>query len=201
PWTVASYMVEGGSGGDFANVKAWAYRDPDSFAGLIDLLVEVTAEYLLRQVDAGADVLQIFDSWAGVLPDAALERWALEPTAEIVRRVRARRPEVPIVVFPRGIGASYLRYAVECDCAGLSLDTGVAPAWAARELQPKKVLQGNLDPLLLVVGGEAMRDAAMRILDSLGDRRFIFNLGHGILPQTPPEHVATLCSLVHDWRR
>ena len=201
PWTVASYMVEGGSGGDFATIKAWAYGDPDSFAGLIDLLVEVTAEYLLQQVDAGADVLQIFDSWAGVLPDAALERWGLQPTAEIVRRVRAKRPEVPIIVFPRGVGANYLRYAAECDCAGLSLDTSVAPAWAARELQPRKVVQGNLDPLLLVVGGDAMRDVATRILDSLGDRRFIFNLGHGILPQTPPEHVAALCGLVHDWRR
>jgi len=201
PWTVASYMVEGGSGGDFATVKTWAYRDPDSFAGLIDLLVEVTAEYLLQQVDAGADVLQIFDSWAGVLPEAALERWALRPTTEIVRRVGAKRPGVPIVVFPRGIGANYLRYANECDCTGLGLDTTVSPVWAALELQPKKIVQGSLDPLLLVVGGDAMRDAAKRILDSLGDRRFIFNLGHGILPQTPPDHVADLCSFVHDWRR
>jgi len=201
PWTVASYMVEGGGGGDFSAVKAWAYRDPDTFARLIDLLVEVTAEYLLQQIDAGADVLQIFDSWAGVLPDAALELWALRPTAEIVRRVQARRSEVPIVVFPRGIGAGYVRYVDECDCAGLSLDTGVAPTWAARELQPKKIVQGNLDPLLLVVGGDAMRDAAKRILDVLGERRFIFNLGHGILPQTPAGHVADLCALVHDWRR
>jgi uroporphyrinogen decarboxylase len=201
PWTVASYMVEGGGGSDFSTVKAWAYREPDSFAGLIDLLVEVTAEYLLQQIDAGADVLQIFDSWAGVLPDSALERWALRPTVEIVRRVGAKRPDVPIVVFPRGIGANYLRYASECDCTGLSLDTSVAPAWAARELQPLKVVQGNLDPLLLVVGGDAMRDAAKRILDSLGDQRFIFNLGHGILPQTPADHVAALCDLVHDWRR
>jgi len=201
PWTVASYMVEGGGGSDFAIAKAWAYREPESFSQLIELLVDATSAYLLQQVEAGAEILQIFDSWAGVLSPSALERWCLQPTAEIVRRVKAKHPEVPIVVFPRGIGASYARYAAECGCDGLSLDTAVAPEWAAAALQPSMTMQGNLDPLVLVAGGDAMRAEATRILERLGAGPFVFNLGHGIVPQTPPEHVAALCELVHDWRR
>jgi uroporphyrinogen decarboxylase len=201
PWTVASYMVEGSGGSEFATVKGWAYREPESFALLIELLVDATGAYLLRQVEAGAEILQIFDSWAGMLSPAALERWALQPTAEIVRRVKARHPDVPIVVFPRGVGASYARYAAECGCDGLSLDSTVAPEWAAATLQPRVAVQGNLDPLALVTGGGAMREEVTRILGRLGGGPFVFNLGHGILPQTPPEHVAALCELVHDWKR
>jgi uroporphyrinogen decarboxylase len=201
PWTVASYMVEGRGGSDFALAKGWAYREPESFGTLIDLLVEATTAYLLLQVEAGAEILQIFDSWAGALSPAALERWALRPTAEIVRRVKARYPDISIVVFPRGIGASYARYVAECGCDGLSLDTTIAPEWAASTLQPGVAVQGNLDPLVLVVGGDALRVEATRILEQLGAAPFIFNLGHGILPQTPPEHVAALCDLVHGWKR
>jgi uroporphyrinogen decarboxylase len=201
PWTVASYMVEGRGGTDFMAVKAWAYGEPDSFARLIELLVDATAAYLLQQAEAGAEVLQIFDSWAGVLPERELERWSLRPTAEIVRRVKAAKPEIPIVVFPRGAGAAYVRYAAECGCDGLSLDASVPVSWAARELQSAKAMQGNLDPMMLVVGGQAMRDETRRILDCLGRGPFVFNLGHGILPSTPPEHVAELCDLVHDWKR
>jgi uroporphyrinogen decarboxylase len=201
PWTVASYMVEGAGGSDFAIAKAWIYREPESFGLLIDLLVDATSAYLLQQVEAGAEILQIFDSWAGVLSPSALERWCLQPTAEIVRRVKARHPHVPIVVFPRGIGASYVRYAAECGCDGLSLDTAVAPEWAAATLQPKLAVQGNLDPLVLVAGGDAMREEATRILERLAAGPFVFNLGHGILPQTPPDNVAALCELVHDWKR
>lgn len=201
PWTVASYMVEGGSSTGFETVKSWAYREPDSFQILIGLLVDATAAYLCRQAAAGADVLQIFDSWAGVLPAPEVERWCLEPTAEIVRRVRAAHPDLPIVAFPRGIGASYLRYAAACGCDGLNLDTGIPTSWAATQLQPHCALQGNLDPLLLVTGGPAMREAAERILQDLSRGPFIFNLGHGIVPQTPPEHVAELCRIVHAWKR
>jgi len=201
PWTVASYMVEGGGGTDFAIVKTWAYREPESFRLLIELLVDATSAYLVQQIEAGAEILQIFDSWAGVLSPAALERWALRPTAEIVRRVKARHPDIPIVVFPRGIGASYARYAAACGCDGLSLDTGVSPEWAAAALQPTATVQGNLDPLVLAAGGSAMREEATRILERLGGGSFIFNLGHGIVPQTPPDHVAALCELVHDWKR
>jgi len=201
PWTVASYMVEGSGGSEFATVKGWAHREPESFGLLIELLVDATAAYLLQQVEAGAEILQIFDSWAGMLSPAGLERWALQPTAEIVRRVKARYPGVPIVVFPRGIGASYARYAAECGCDALSLDTTVAPEWAAAALQPSMTVQGNLDPLALVAGGSTMRDEATRVLEGLAGGPLVFNLGHGILPQTPPEHVAALCELVHDWKR
>jgi uroporphyrinogen decarboxylase len=201
PWTVASYMVEGRGGSDFAAIKAWAYGEPDSFGLLIDLLVDATSAYLIRQVEAGAEVLQIFDSWAGMLSPDALERWALRPTAEIVRRVKAKHPSVPIVVFPRAVGASYGRYAAACGCDGLSLDTGVPPEWAATTLQPTVAVQGNLDPLVLVNGGSAMRDEAAHILEGLAGGPFVFNLGHGILPQTPPEHVAALCEFVHGWKR
>ncbi|MGH6961042.1 MAG: uroporphyrinogen decarboxylase [Dongiaceae bacterium] len=201
PWTVASYMVEGSGGSEFATIKGWAYREPESFSLLIELLVDATSAYLLQQIDAGAEVLQIFDSWAGVLSPAALERWALQPTAEIVRRVKAEHPDVPIIVFPRGVGAAYARYAAECGCDGLSLDSTVAPEWAAAALQPSMAVQGNLDPLALVAGGSAMREEATRILERLGGGPFVFNLGHGIVPQTPPDHVAALCELVHDWKR
>lgn len=201
PWTVATYMVEGRGGSDFATVKGWAYRDPDSFDALISLLVEATSAYLLQQVEAGAEVLQLFDSWAGVLSPLALERWGLRPTAEIVQRVRAAHPEVPVIVFPRGVGASYKRYAAACGCDGLGLDTAVPLDWAAAELQPLACLQGNLDPLVLLAGGVAMRAEATEILRRLGGGPFVFNLGHGILPQTPPEHVAALCRLVKGWTR
>jgi uroporphyrinogen decarboxylase len=199
PWTVASYMVEGRGGTGFETVKAWAYGEPESFDALIALLIDATSSYLLQQVEAGAEVLQIFDSWAGALSPLALERWGLRPTAEIVRRVKAVHPRVPIIVFPRGIGAAYRRYAATCGCDGLSLDTSVPPTWAASELQPIVAVQGNLDPLALVAGGTAMREEATPILERLSSGRFIFNLGHGIVPQTPPEHVAELCQLVHGW--
>jgi len=199
PWTVATYMVEGRGGTGFETIKAWAYREPESFGRLIDLLTEATSKYLVQQIEAGVDVLQIFDSWAGALSTTMLERWGLRPTAEIVRRVKSRHPDIPIVVFPRGIGASYKHYAAVCGCDGLSLDTAVPSAWAAAELQPAMAVQGNLDPVALVAGGGAMKHEAENILHNLARGRFIFNLGHGILPQTPPEHVAELCHIVHAW--
>lgn len=200
PWTVASYMIEGGSSSDFEAAKAWAYGEPESFQKLIDLLVDASVDYLSRQVAAGADLLQLFDSWAGVLAPPGRERWCLKPAAEIVRRIRDKHPQVPVIVFPRGVGASYLRYAESSGAAGLSLDTGVPTDWAAAQLQSRCTLQGNLDPLLLVAGGKALRDAVDRIMRDLAIGPFIFNLGHGIVPQTPPEHVAELCRLVHEWK-
>ncbi len=200
PWTVASYMIEGGSSRDFATAKAWAYGDPSSFARLIDLLVEATTEYLLRQAGAGAEVLQLFDSWAGVWAEPALRRWCLEPSREIVRRLREAAPEVPIIVFPRGAGAMYEAYAAECGAAALGLDTTVPVGWAAERLQPRAAVQGNLDPLVLVTGGAALAQETTRILDALGHGPFIFNLGHGIVPQTPPEHVAVLAEVMRGWR-
>ena len=200
PWTVASYMVEGGTSRDFEKAKSWAYGNPVSFAQLIDILVNVTSEYLLAQIDAGVDAVQIFDSWAGALAASQLTRWGLAPTTEIVRRIKERHPQVPVIVFPRGVGVNYETYAKDCGCDALSLDQSLPLDWAAATLQPRKVVQGNLDPLLLVQGGAAMRDEAERILTKFGKSRFVFNLGHGILQTTPPEHVTELCEIVHGWR-
>ena len=200
PWTLAAYMIEGGSSRDFAGVKGWAYREPDSFARLIDLLVDAIVSHLTVQIAAGAEVIQIFDSWAGVLPDDQLRRWGLAPTREVVRRVKAAYPDTPVIVFPRGVGAFYRDYAEGAGADALSLDTSVPIDWAAEALQPHVVLQGNLDPGLLVVGGEPLLRAVRRILGRLGRGRFVFNLGHGVLPATPPEHVALLAATIRDWK-
>ncbi len=200
PWTVATYMVEGRSSRDFARVKAWAYGDPDGFQTLIDLLVDVTTEYLVEQVRAGAEAVQIFDTWAGVLPETAFERWCIDPVAEIVARLRRACPGLPIIGFPRGAGPLYARYAERVGVDGLSVDTTLPPSWAARELQGRCAVQGNLDPAVLVAGGATLRREAERILAALGEGPFVFNLGHGVLPTTAPEHVAELVAIVRGWR-
>lgn len=200
PWTVAAYMIEGGSSKDFAKIKTWAFEEPDSLATLIDLLVETTSDYLLAQVESGAECLQIFDSWAGVLPETALRRWSLAPITEIARRIKKTYPNVPVIAFPRGAGLSYELFARDPNISALSLDPTVPLAWAAQTLQPHVTLQGNLDPFYLVCGGAAMREEAERILEALSGGPFIFNLGHGILPQTPPEHVSELAEIVLGWK-
>jgi uroporphyrinogen decarboxylase len=196
PWTVATYMVEGGTSRDFHHAKLWAYRDPAGFARLIDRLVDATTGYLLRQVEAGAEILQLFDSWAGVLPEAQFGRWVIEPTRRIVSAVRGVHPDIPIIGFPRGAGALYPRYFTETGVTAVSLDTAVPAGWAREALQAIGPVQGNLDPLALVAGGDAMAKATADILASFGSGPFIFNLGHGIVPETPPEHVAELIALV-----
>jgi uroporphyrinogen decarboxylase len=200
PWTVASYMIEGRTSRDFATAKTWAYRAPEEFAQLIDLLIASTSDYLIAQVEAGAEVLQLFDSWAGVWPEAALRRWCLEPATEIVRRVKAVHPEVPVILFPRGAGLLYEAYATESGAEGLSLDTTVPLDWARERLQGRVALQGNLDPLLLVSGGAALEAGVSHILETLGQGPLIFNLGHGITPQVPPEHVEDLMVQLREWR-
>jgi len=200
PWTVASYMIEGGTTRDFARVKSWALGHPGDFKELIDLLVEATGQYLLHQIEAGAEVLQIFDSWAGVLSHRAMLRWSVEPIRQIVDRVRMAHPDTPMIIFPRGVGAGYLDFARPAFAAGLGLDTTVPINWARCQLQGRPTLQGNLDPQLLVVGGEPMRESAAEIMRELAAGPFIFNLGHGIVPETPPEHVAELSNLIREWR-
>jgi uroporphyrinogen decarboxylase len=200
PWTVASYMVEGRGGTGFAKAKRMAYGDPSLFGRLIALLVETTVEYLAAQIEAGAEALQIFDTWAGNLAEAELRRWSLEPLARIVARLKAKYPDVPVILFPRGAGPLYADFARIPGLAGLSLDSNLPLAWAAAELQPRLALQGNLDPVLLAVGGRAMRREIQRILETLGRGPLIFNLGHGILPETPPEHVSELVEMVRGWR-
>ncbi len=200
PWTVATYMVEGGASRDFTATKLWAFNDPDGFQRLIDKLITATGDYLIAQVAAGAEVLQLFDSWAGALPESGFERWCIAPTRDLVRRLKAACPDVPIIGFPRGAGPMMARYAAATGVDAVSLDSAMPAAWAVDELQARLTLQGNLDPLYLVAGGRAMTEAATAVLDALGHGPLIFNLGHGVVPQTPPAHVAALVAAVRAWR-
>jgi len=197
PWTVATYMVEGRGSKDQAAARLWAYRDRDGFQSLIDILVPTSIEYLSLQVKAGADVLQIFDTWAGALPDDEFDRWVVEPTKAIVAGVKAAHPGIPIIGFPRGAGAAALWYVSETGVDGIGCDTAMPPYMMGEAFEDEPtVLQGNLDPLLLVAGGEAMEERTREILELMEGKRFIFNLGHGIVPQTPPENVARLVEIV-----
>jgi uroporphyrinogen decarboxylase len=200
PFTLACYMIEGGSSRDFAKVKAWAFSHPESFGLLIDLLVESVVDHLAYQVEAGADAIQLFDSWAGILPEEQLFSWSLEPMVRIAHGLRARHPKVPIIAFPRLVGPAALMYRRPDAFAALSIDTGIGAHWAAKELQPNICVQGNLDPIMLVVGGAALEREATRILDKLGHGPFVFNLGHGVVPQTPPDNVAHLVEIVRNWK-
>jgi uroporphyrinogen decarboxylase len=195
PWTVATYMVEGGSSRDFARVKGWAYRDPVSFDRLIGLIEEATIAFLLGQIAAGVEVVQLFDSWAGVLPEPAFARWVIAPARRIVTAVKARFPDCPVIGFPRGAGLLYQRYVEESSVSAVGLDTTV-PLGSAAILQRAMPVQGNIDPVTLVTGGRALAQAVGDIRHGLGGGPHIFNLGHGILPETPPEHVAELAGLL-----
>jgi uroporphyrinogen decarboxylase len=199
PWTVASYMIDGRGGTGFPKARRMAYGEPALFGRLIDLLVESTTAYLEAQIEAGAEAIQIFDSWAGNLAEAELRRWSLEPQRRIVARLKASHPDLPVILFPRGAGVLYGEFARLPGVSALSLDNNLPLAWAAKELQPHLALQGNLDPLLLAVGGEAMRRETRRILETLGRGPLIFNLGHGIGQETPPEHVSELVEIVRGW--
>jgi uroporphyrinogen decarboxylase len=196
PWTVATYMVEGGTNRDFAAVKRWALGDEEGFDVLIDRLVDATVAHLSAQITAGAEVVQLFDSWAGVLPERAFRRYVIAPTARIVTALKTRHPGVPVIGFPRGAGLMYRAYVMETGVSAIGLDSAVPCAIAQRTLQSLVPVQGNLDPLLLVVGGAAMAEAVAAIRASFGGGPFVFNLGHGVLPQTPVENVERLVELV-----
>jgi uroporphyrinogen decarboxylase len=197
PWTVATYMVGGQGSSDQAAARSFAYRDPAGFQQLIDILVGVSVEYLSGQVRGGADVLQIFDSWAGSLPENEFERWVLAPTQRMVQELKARHPAVPIIGFPRGAGAHAADFTSRTGVDGLGCDTAMPlQNMLALASAANVVVQGNLDPLMLVVGGSAMDLQVRKILDAMRGQRFIFNLGHGIVPETPPENVARLVELV-----
>jgi len=196
PWTVATYMVEGGASRDFRRVKAWAYRDPQGFSALIDLITEATVAYLSGQIVAGADAVQLFDSWAGVLSEAGFERWVIEPTRRVTTRLKHSFPAVPIIGFPRGAGLFYQRYAAESGVDAISIDTAVSGRFARDQLQPRVAVQGNLDPVALLVGGLVMERQVNEIRSRLAGGPFIFNLGHGVLPETSPENVAALARLL-----
>jgi len=196
PWTLAAYMLDG-QGGDFPRARGMLAREAAGLAQLVDLLVEAIVEHLARQVAAGADAVQLFDSWAGLLtPDQAME-WCLAPTLRILSGFAARCPGVPVILFPRAVAPAVLEALAEDGrAAALSLATDVDPAWARQHLQNRVTVQGNLDPLVLVEGGAALEEAVARLWLELGDGPWICNLGHGVLPQTPPEHVARLVEMV-----
>jgi len=196
PWTVASYMVAGRGTPDQAPARLLAETAPDDFQSIIDVLVEASIEYLAAQVEAGAEVLQLFESWAASLQGAAFERWCIAPVAAIIDGLRARGISVPIIGFPRAANWDMADYVARTGCQVLGLDTSADRKGVAANVPRDIVLQGNLDPQILVRGGADMRDAVAAILDDFADRKFIFNLGHGIVPQTPPEHVAELVALV-----
>jgi uroporphyrinogen decarboxylase len=198
PWTVATYMVAGRGSADQADARLWAYRDADGFAGLIDLLVQASIDYLDGQVQAGADALQIFDTWAGALSEPEFQRWVVAPTRRIVTELKRRHPRVPIIGFPRGAGTKAADYLETTGVDGLGCDTGV-PLDEMRALTRRgKAVQGNIDPLLLVAGGAALDARVRETLEAMHGAPFIFNLGHGIVPETPPEHVARLVALVRN---
>jgi uroporphyrinogen decarboxylase len=197
PWTVATYMVGGQGSSDQAAARQLAYRDRTTFARLIDIVTEASINYLDGQVRAGADVLQIFDSWAGNLPEGEFETWVMAPTKRIVTELKRRHPATPIIGFPRGAGVNAERYVAETGVEGLGCDTAM-PLQQMRALADRSgvAVQGNLDPLLLAAGGPSFEARVRETLQVMRGAPFIFNLGHGIVPHTPPENVARLVDLV-----
>ncbi len=198
PWTVGVYAIEGKGGTDKRLPRLLAYEHPEELDAVLDRLTEATIDYLADQVEAGADALMLFDSWAEGLPVSLFERAVIAPTKRIVEALRARGVTVPIIGFPRGCGALAPVYARETGVTCLALDTGQAPDFINAAVENSIVTQGHLDPLALIAGGKAMEDQTRDILAAYAGRPHVFNLGHGILPQTPPEHVATLCRMIED---
>ncbi len=196
PWTVATYMIAGQGSREQAEARRLGYLDPGGFAAIIERIEAFTLDYLSGQVEAGAEVLQLFDSWAGSLSPSQFEQWVIAPTARLVSELKRRHPEVPIIGFPKGAGGKLSAYASETGVDAVGLDETVDPLWAAAAGPQNIVVQGNLDPLSLIAGGDALDSAVKRILDALAGRPHIFNLGHGILPDTPIAHVEQLLKLV-----
>ena len=191
PWTVATYMIAGQGTPDQAPARLFAYRHPAAFERLLTVLADISAEYLIGQIDAGADAVQIFDSWAGVLGEDEFRRYAVEPVARIIRRVRSERPGAKVIAFAKGAGMNLRTYRQQTDANAIGLDWTVPLSFAA-ELQKDGPVQGNLDPMRVVAGGRALEEGIDAILDALGNGPLIFNLGHGITPEADPEHVSDL---------
>ncbi len=200
PWTVATYMVAGQGSKDQHETRALAYRDPAAFASLIEAIEIATMRYLIGQIDAGVEAVQLFDSWAGSLAPDQYERWVIAPNSRIVRAIHEARPGIPVIGFPKGSGEKLPAYARETGVDAVGVDETVDLGWAARELPAGMPVQGNLDPLLLLAGGEALDVRTKAILAAFADRPHVFNLGHGIGQFTPIAHVEHLVSVVRGWR-
>jgi uroporphyrinogen decarboxylase len=195
PWTVATYMIEGGSSRDFSKILHWVARRDGRFDEIIAKLVEATTRHLSAEIAAGVEAVQLFDTWAGIVPESEFQRLVIQPTRQIVERLHLDHPNVPVIGFPRGIGKRYRQYFGETGINALSIDADTSLD-EARALQSLGAVQGNLDPKILVAGGKVFEDAVHRILDRLGGGPFVFNLGHGVVPETPPDHVARLGELI-----
>ena len=196
PWTVATYMVAGQGSKDQGAARSLAYRDPQAFGSLIGAIEAASIEYLLGQIDAGAEAVQLFDSWAGSLSPAQFEQWVIAPNARIVAALHEQRPGIPVIGFPKGAGAKLPAYARETGVDALGIDETIEPEWINAQLPDGLPVQGNLDPMLLLAGGDALDDAARRILAAFADRPHVFNLGHGIDKETPIAHVERLLSVI-----
>ncbi|MEM7669935.1 MAG: uroporphyrinogen decarboxylase family protein, partial [Pseudomonadota bacterium] len=191
PWTVATYMIAGRGTPDQGPARRLLFSDPVTLDALIDRITEATIHYLAKQIEAGAEVVKLFDSWAGVLTGPAFERYSRRPAERIAQALKSRFPDVPIIGFPRGVGAMYQSFAATPEIDAVALDAQVPLPWA-RDALGGKALQGNLDPMLMVIGGDALRDEVRRIRDTMAGYPFIFNLGHGITPDADPRHVDQL---------
>jgi uroporphyrinogen decarboxylase len=196
PWTVASYMIAGQGTPDQAPARLFAYRDPQGFARLVDILVESSADYLIHQFHAGVDAVQIFDTWAGILPAEEFQRWCIEPTQRLIGKLRSEVPRAKVIGFPRGIGAGILRYVNNVAVDAVGLDWTIDLDFVREHIGQRVAVQGNLDPLVLLAGGDALNRAVDGILEVFCERPFIFNLGHGILPQTPIAHVEQMLARI-----
>jgi len=200
PWTVATYMVAGEGSRDQHEARAMAYRDPAAMQAIVDAIIAVTVDYLEGQIKAGAEAVQLFDSWAGSLAPAEFERWVIAPNAAIVAALRERCPDTPIIGFPKGAGEKLGGYARETGVDAMGVDETLDPAWVTRELPDGMPVQGNFDPLLLLAGSDELEVRATTILEAFADRPHVFNLGHGIDRRTPIAHVDRLISIVRNWQ-
>lgn len=200
PWTIACYMIEGKGSRDFHAAKLWAVRDPDSFSRLIDLVTRASIHYLSRQVEAGAEALQIFDSWAGIADEHMFSRWVIGPTRAIAAALKEKYPHVPLIGFPRGAGEKAKDYFGQTHVDAIGLDYACSAPWARVQLQRHGCVQGNMDPAYLLQGGDTMQRAAEHILSVFSDGPFVFNLGHGVIKETDPEHVARLGRIIREFR-
>lgn len=200
PWTVATYMVAGEGSRDQHQTRAMAYENPEAFGEIIHAIADLTIEYLVGQINAGAEAVQLFDSWSGSLAPTEFERWVIAPNAKIVAALAERCPDVPVIGFPKGAGEKLPAYIRETGVNAAGLDETIDPLWAAKALPDSLPVQGNLDPLMLLSGGPALEKAAKRILEAFADRPHVFNLGHGIGQFTPIAHVEELVAIIRGWR-
>ncbi len=198
PWTIATYMVNGQGSKDQNETRRFAYNDPDRFQTLIDAIIALTVDYLSAQIEAGVDAVQLFDSWAGSLSPAQFDDWVIAPNKKIIDGLKKRHPDTPIIGFPKGAGGKLIKYAQEVGADAIGIDESVDPHWADQNLPKNMPVQGNLDPLVLVTGGDALENSVKNIKAAFQSRPHIFNLGHGIVPDTPLEHVEKLITLIRN---